>query len=405
MNLSSTYPSQKLSLTPSEDPNGDIGVAHPPQVGTRRLELDFLRGVALLVVLVDHIEARGGVKLISAWTPISLGFSDGAEAFVFLSGVVFGLVGFRRLERNGFLFVQKSALWRALLIYVTFLFATWAVLLVAMLFGASSASLTRLIDLGDGVLLPWLWSFTLCFQPYCLEILAFYVVLMPFATVLLWLYDRYWQLACLLSLGAYMAARNFNWVELPRFPWGDREWYFNPFAWQFVFFLGLVASRIDFKTAGSRLARFLAIIFAIAVLAWGLRVQWSTSPLPELEFLGEGIQEWLGDWREKTRPHPLRIVHFLCLAYLLAILLPGPTAKFWKSVWAAPIVKAGQHSLQVYALGVVAMYLCFPLLDAFRGNSELVLFVAMDCCLVSIGFAYFVAWIKSPRRIMPQSTI
>lgn len=373
------------------------------QSSLRRLELDFLRGVALLVVLIDHIEARGGVRLISTWTPISLGFSDGAEAFVFLSGLVFGMVGSRRLERHGYSFVQKNVLWRSLLIYVTFLAATWAVTLIAILWGAYSPSLARLVDVGDGALSPLLWSFTLCFQPYCLEILAFYVVLMPFAASLLWLYRRNRYVAFGLSLGLYVAARNFAWLELPRFPWDGREWYFNPFAWQLVFLLGLAASQIDFRAVGSRLTRMIALCLAVAVLAWGLRVQWSTGNLPELELLGDDWSDWLTGWREKSRPHPLRLLHFVCFAYVLAWVLPNSTSRFWRSAWTAPISKAGQHSLQVYAFGVVAMYLCFPLLDAFRGDWGMVLFVATDCVLLSLGFAYFVAWAKKHPAIAQES--
>ena len=74
-----------------------------PEPLSRDLRLDFLRGVALLVVLVDHIEDQTYSKVLRPWAPVSTCFFDGAEAFVFLSGLVFGRAFRRRYEEYGFI--------------------------------------------------------------------------------------------------------------------------------------------------------------------------------------------------------------------------------------------------------------------------------------------------------------
>ena len=56
----------------------------------RDLRLDFLLGVALFVVMIDHIKEQSATRLHRPWMPISTCFFDSAEAFVFLSGMVFG---------------------------------------------------------------------------------------------------------------------------------------------------------------------------------------------------------------------------------------------------------------------------------------------------------------------------
>src|SRR3954447_8726570 len=65
--------------------------------GGRDVRIDFLRGVALLVIFVDHI-ARNP---LSAFTPQALGLSDAAEAFVFMSGIVCGIVYSKALLTRG----------------------------------------------------------------------------------------------------------------------------------------------------------------------------------------------------------------------------------------------------------------------------------------------------------------
>lgn len=373
-------------------------------MAARRFDFDFLRGIALLVVLIDHIEARGGVQVISAWTPISLGFSDGAEAFVFLSGLVLGVVYLPRLEHEGCLAVQRSVLRRSIVIYFTFLFSTWSVILVGGILGRYSSTLMdNLGNIGPPLNLL-AWSLPMFFQPYSLEILAFYVVLMPFTAPLLWLSDRMWYLAWGISLGLYLAVRSVDELQLPRFPWGT-EWYFNPFAWQFVFFLGLAGPQIYFRIIKPRSLKIVLAVLAVAILLFGLRVRWSIGWPQEFGFVPSNLQDWVLSWRDKTRLHPIRILHFLSVAYVISLLLPAASSKIWRSVWLSPIIKAGQNSLQVYAFGVVVMYLCFPLLDAFRGVPEYVFVVTLDCCLLSLAFAYFVSWVKSKLRSSPQLAI
>lgn len=324
---------------------------------------------------------------------------------MFLSGLVFSIVFLPRLEQQGFCYLLENVLRRTLSIYLTFLISTWLVIVVGMLFKPYSPTLASKLEVSGISIASWLWSFPMFFQPYSLEILAFYVALMPFAALLLWLYVRHQWLGWVLSFGCYAAAINFERFNLPRYPWGT-EWYFNPFAWQFVFFLGIVSSRLDFRSSSWKWLKIALAIVAIMVLLFGLRVRWNTHWPTAFDFLDASFKEWVLGWREKTSVQPIRILHFLSLAYLIQLLMPAKDSKIWQSVWLSPIIRAGQNSLQVYAFGVVIMYLNFPLLDAFRGASVFVLFITLDCCLLSLAFAYFVSWVKSklrsPQRLVIQ---
>ncbi len=65
---------------------------------TKRIdEIDFWRGVALVVIFINHFQGN----IISLITPRNYGFSDSAEAFVFISGLSVALA-YRRyfLDKN-----------------------------------------------------------------------------------------------------------------------------------------------------------------------------------------------------------------------------------------------------------------------------------------------------------------
>ena len=69
-------------------------------VTTRDLRLDLFRGIALFLIFVDHIPGN----VLSYFTIQSVGFSDAAEVFIFISGYTAALVHGRRvLERGMFI--------------------------------------------------------------------------------------------------------------------------------------------------------------------------------------------------------------------------------------------------------------------------------------------------------------
>jgi hypothetical protein len=76
--------------------------ARMPMPLQRDLRIDFFRGLALLIVVADHIEGCAGKSVVREWTLVSLGFSDAAEVFVFLSGYVFALAYSKTLDQHGF---------------------------------------------------------------------------------------------------------------------------------------------------------------------------------------------------------------------------------------------------------------------------------------------------------------
>lgn len=69
--------------------------------GSRDLRLDFLRGFCFLAMAIDHMGVFGPTTWLYAFTANGEFFISAAEGFVFISGLVMGLVYFKLIAREG----------------------------------------------------------------------------------------------------------------------------------------------------------------------------------------------------------------------------------------------------------------------------------------------------------------
>src|SRR5882672_471393 len=101
---------------------------HYPSNDRRDLRIDWLRGLAMCCVIVNHSRLSSLLTWVSYerfWVVTA------AEVFVVLSGVVLGTVYGRRLVRDGWRVVVHGLGRRALFLYSTFVGVTVSVLALA----------------------------------------------------------------------------------------------------------------------------------------------------------------------------------------------------------------------------------------------------------------------------------
>src|ERR1700736_4662064 len=209
--------------------------AHLPPAG-RDLRLDLFRGLANWAIFLDHIPH----EVLSWATTRNYGFSDAADLFVFISGYTAAFVFGRVMIERGFLAAASRLLKRALELYA-------AHIIVVIVYIAVVASVSRgLHDPNDldvfnvaAFIRKPLWEFVqvlaLRYRPVNLDVLPVYFLLLGMFAPALWLMVRKPTLTLAGSMAAYLAVKHFGW-HLPGSPSG--LWYFNPFAWQFLFVLG-----------------------------------------------------------------------------------------------------------------------------------------------------------------------
>jgi hypothetical protein len=224
-----------------------------------------------------------------------------------------------------------------------------------------------------------------------------YMVALLLIPVMVGLYrlHPYLGLAAPLVLWAANRAIGF---DLPAEWWSDREWFFNPFAWQLIFFTGFAIARgwITLPPP-SRLWTWIAAIYLIVMvpICYGPIFE----RVPVIDAIGLAILPTF----DKTDFGIARYLHFLAIAYVLRAALYGREDLLYAR-WIAPIRKVGQQALAVFITSIVLSRVGAMAFDVWERDALTALVVNGLGFAVLIGVAYGVGWIKSePWRRQPQA--
>ncbi len=320
----------------------------------RDLRVDLLRGLALWFIFIDHTPGN----LLGWLTLRNVAFCDATEFFVLLAGYGAGLAYGGMAERDGWAIAAARVLGRVFTLYVSHIFLF--VLLTAQV-GFSATALEQSAYLDELMLDPFgaepyramLEALLLRYQPAFLDILPLYVVVLAMFAPALALIGRP-VLLLWLSAALYIAARALP-LSLPS--WTGSGWHFNPFAWQFLFVIGVALARIRPAWLARRFPwRRSAAIAARAMLigvAVALNLVWHAGALgiePPAR-LAEAFARV-----DKTSLHPARLVSALMIIWLLVHLVPA-SARWVGGRAAAPMVLIGQQGLPVFCAGIFLSFL------------------------------------------------
>ena len=163
-----------------------------------------------------------------------------------------------------------------------------------------------------------------------------------------------------------MLTWEFGW----NFPsWPNGHWYFNPFAWQLLFVFGAWCALGGATRLAPALRSPVTMWLAIAYLlfAFGVTLTWY---FPRLGFL---VPHWLGEWMypiDKTNLDVLRFAHFLALAALTVRFIPRDWPAL-QSPWLRPAILCGQHSLEIFCLGVFLAFAAHFVMVEFYGGTAM----------------------------------
>ncbi len=313
---------------------------------TRDLRVDFFRGLALWWIYTDHIPG----DVMSHISLQNFAMCDATEIFVLLAGYGAGLAYGLEMNREGYLYAAADAVRRAWTLYIAHIFL-FVIYTAQVAYSAEALDRayyldeTRLDVLANAPYEGMLQALLLRFQPSLLNILPLYVMLLLIFAVTLPLLRR-----PLLLLGAsfalYVVTRatglNFqSWIA-------GEVWFFDPFAWQFLFMIGAVLSYAPPRWP--RL-RWPFDVLSVAILTAGIVVIWVIDVHPRL--LG-AMPGWVIRYvitEDKTGLHPFRLLSILSLTWLVARTVPRGAA-WLDSRLASPFVLMGQNSLPVFCFGI-----------------------------------------------------
>jgi hypothetical protein len=359
----------------------------PNPSNSRDLRVDSLRGLMLILMTVNHLPS-----FARPWTDKYFGVFSAAEGFVFLSGLLAGWVYTRKRQKLGSGGLWQATRDRAAMIYRWHIGAFLCCLLLVRLtdrfFGFCSENVPQLFyqhplqAIGLGL--------TLLYQPGMLDILPLYCAVI---VALPWVLDQFENG----HKGRVLALSGALWLLVQYDPPTDGAPFyplvtgsFNPFAWQFIFFLG-VAIGHDRLTRPGRLMRFRpwALIAALAgaVFGFGIRHwQWRT-PGPD----------WLfGIVLSKSSLGALRLVDFLSIAYLIGVLGGAfPRLVTWR-----PLAFLGRHSIVVFAVQTVTGIVLLQFSQLFvspLGNWLMTAF--------AVALLFLTAWVREGLQAPPPAVL
>ncbi len=380
-----------------------MAMASPPQAATseRDLRLDLFRGVALWLIFLDHIPEN----VVNWFTIRNYGFSDATEIFIFISGYTAAFVYGRTMRERGFMLSSARILRRAWQIYVAHIFL-FTIFMAEIAYVAATfdnplyAEEMKILDFLKQPDVTIFQALLLKFKPVNMDVLPLYIVLLLLFPPMLLVLLRHPNVALAGSAVVYALTWKLDW-NLPAYPNG--VWFFNPFAWQLLFVFGAWCA----LGGTQRLAGFLRsrIVLAVAIaylaFAFAITLTWHFEPLDRF------VPTWLAEWMypiDKTNLDVLRFAHFLALAVVTVRFIP----RHWSGLkWAIlqPAIRCGQHSLEIFCLGVFLAFAGQFIIAESSGGPLLQTAVSALGIIIMIATANLLSWYKAVEGRSPQSRV
>ena len=339
---------------------------YDPSTGEKRdFRLDFLRGIAIIFMVVNHLQSH------SYFNNITQGhiYASAAEGFVFLSGFVLGMVTLKRIDREGLKSAMRKLLSRSRVLY----FTSFILMVSLGLLSLVAPGLTRpCFEQAPG---SW-WQIILAaatfhLAPPTIDILQLYVLLLLVSPGIFWLLRRDLWLPALTiswSLWAIQQAHPYSFSLHPI----DREFpYFTFATWQLLYVNGLLLGYYR-KTVGELWQKIPKLPFLLAMTALVLASIWAAQQDIQLGVWPANVSDralWLR-FTDRSINAPIRLVNLFALFSLMFALVDAFWQPLYKSLGKL-LVPLGQNSLYVYILHVPATVIWFSIPGLVQGSTWL----------------------------------
>lgn len=362
----------------------------------RLVEIDFFRGLALLVIFWNHLQ-----WLLQEGFPLRYGFSDAAAVFVFLSGYVSGLVYWKAYIRQGFRGAMEKAWKRSGQLYLAHLASLFVLLGIGTFMPVRSLPDPLLAFLHTLEENPFGFIgsvMTLRYFPPLFDILPLYIVLLLAVPVVLLVIERDWRILIAGSLLLWGATQAFPALDIR---WFSTSWTFNPLSWFFLFALAMTLGikRLDQSLRIPVKGPYIALALCLIVYAFcdlttvnellqriGIVTETTAvlfpSPFPLVE---------------KLTMEPAYLVHFLSLAYVVSICSPH-LQWLGNNELTKPVVLTGQNSLVLFSAGIALVYLFSSVMILYEFNSVVLFFFQLFGCAITLAAGVLLSSIKQPLK-------
>jgi hypothetical protein len=359
----------------------------------RDARLDFFRGVALLMIFINHTSGN----LLSYVTLQRLGFADAAEVFVFIAGMAAIFAYRKAFILGGVSNAFRAVSMRIRTLYLTHLAVTMCVIALALATMVLGSGFDIVSKLGlQPLLADPLAALVrvplLSYQPHYLDILPLYVLLLVAVPFVLAGFRIHIALPGLVAAGLY-AVVQMTGVNLPDL--GDAGgWFLNPMAWLLLFVLGGTCAEMSVRGLWSRLPGALSAVISVAAalyvgFAFIHAAPWTVLPGFEDCWFAHLVLE-----ASKTDLSWHRLADVLAKAWLVAVLVPR-TGLFFQRGLGGAISCAGRHSLPVFVFGILLSLLASIVIYETSGDLAVQMTVNLLGMAMMLGLA---SWYGTARN-------
>lgn len=360
---------------------------YDPTTGEKRdFRLDFLRGIAIVSMVVNHLESH------SYFNNITQGhtYASSAEGFVFLSGFVLGMVTLGRIDRVGFKEAMLKLLERSRILYIT----SFVIMVVLGLLTIVAPGWTRpCFDRAPGA---W-WQIVLAagtfhLAPPVIDILQLYVLLLSISPGIFWLFRKGLWLPALAISWSLWGINQFHPYVFSFQPLDREHPYFCFATWQLLYVHGVAMGyyRHQVSQIWRRIPKVpflltMAAIFIASIIAAQYDLQLGIWPVNVSD-----RALWLR-LTDRSLNGAIREVNLLALFSLMFAAVDA----FWQPLYKNLgnfLVPLGQNSLYVYIMHVPATVIWFLIPGLVEGSAWL------TTVLQAVAIAMF--WLMVKNRFL-----
>lgn len=369
----------------------------------RDRRIDFYRGLALLVMAVDHAELLSGVQVLSYLTYAPIGISTAAEVFIFLSGYTLGLAFQKVYLNRGYTLLHVRCISRAWQLYVMHILClalcVLAVGCLPALLGTEvrDASVARSLVIDNEVFAQFA---LLGSTPPFFDILPLYIIFLLFLPPLFPILNRSTALGLGVPAIIYLTVHALSFSGAVQRPLFLEHLYYQPVAWQLLFSIGMalgIRKRMGARAAVVSVKVIWWLVGMLCVLGLWYKLArlnvlfgWSgAGPYTHgasIPFDVPGI--------DKPSLGIVRLLHFLVAAKVAQQLLPKECS-LWSWPGVGVIETCGRNSLEVFVAGVVFNYAGATIMASLGGGRTMMVAIDGMTILASVGVACLVDWRKS----------
>ena len=372
----------------------------------RDIRLDFFRGLAFVIIFIAHSTGN----ILWDYIPARFGLSDATELFIFISGYAAALAFGGAFVKISFKAGLARILLRVSQLYLAHIMTVFGVIALT----AEAASLTHIDYVARLQITPFLSDpaqatahiFLLRYVPPYLDILPVYIAILALVPLVMSL-ARIWNKLPVLVAFLVYCGNLLHPINFTSTPGSDKMWLMNPFAWQFLFFLGFSFSRNWVVLPQRASIRQFLTILSILVIAMGLLIRLSEQNY--LNFIDDIIvplRHFLETYQSKPNLDPFRLLHFLATAWIaILLLLTGAGLEILHTKFGRILAHLGKQGLVVFLTGMFLSHLSGIMFDLFGRQFPLQIAVNLAAFTIMYVAASLSAWIKSrPWKNIPQNS-